>query len=407
MTTRREIARWGTDGLTDVWTPTTLDALGKDEAYFEQVLATSIPLLGIESRRTGIHGPFKEFRQLCLTAPAGRTIYPDVTILTASGHIIVVEVKRFVNSELRDRRVIAQIIDYASSLAVLSESELVSLFRGSSEAATWGHLISELFPDESDSDELAEVMLGRLSNGAVNLVIACDKIPPGLPEIVRGVAAQSTVGFDLDLVEVVPYVCEPQHSEILFIPSTRLTTEIVARTAITVTYREGDEQPSTRVETTSLEDVEDAIRTLKDTHTWTADEIEEAIREEGKSVVLDLMSFAKVNSHDGKFVSPAPKMAATFGFYIPITTENGSRSRRMVFSYTQGRDAIYVYIARFGQFLTSEVHSTYVERLGEIFGSAIDLSKSDAEVRLRELEGRLGQFKDLLLWLKEQVTDPE
>ena len=67
MTICSEISRWGTDGLTDVWTPTTLDALGKDEDYLEQVLATSIPLLGIESRRTGVHGPFQVIRQLPLT----------------------------------------------------------------------------------------------------------------------------------------------------------------------------------------------------------------------------------------------------------------------------------------------------------------------------------------------------
>ena len=67
MTICSEISRWGTDGLTDVWTPTTLDALGKNEDYLEQVLATSVPLLGIESRRTGVHGPFQVIRQLPLT----------------------------------------------------------------------------------------------------------------------------------------------------------------------------------------------------------------------------------------------------------------------------------------------------------------------------------------------------
>ena len=46
----------------------------------------------------------------------------------------------------------------------------------------------------------------RISIGQINLVIACDKVPSGLPEIVRGVSTQSAVAFELDLVEVAPFV---------------------------------------------------------------------------------------------------------------------------------------------------------------------------------------------------------
>ncbi len=131
---RRAIAQWTDRGLAATWTPTTLHAIGRDEQYLENVLSISAELLGLESRQTGIAGPFRVFRQLRLPTPTGRTIFPDMTILTASGHVLVVEVKRSINPELRDRAVIAQIVDYAASFAALSDSQILELFLGQSSA---------------------------------------------------------------------------------------------------------------------------------------------------------------------------------------------------------------------------------------------------------------------------------
>ncbi|MCY2989223.1 MAG: hypothetical protein NTY19_15320 [Planctomycetota bacterium] len=247
------VVRWNPLGNTERWQPTTLDRLNKDEKFFEEVLAGNVELLGLESRRTGIHGPFAIWRQLDLETPSGRSISPDIVILAASGHVIVVEVKRYVNPELRDRAVIAQIIDYASSFAALSEQQATQVF-GEGEDTTWTELVQRYFPNDPISDELAGVFLERLQSGELNLVIACDKIPAGLPDVVSGIASQRALGFDLDLVEVVPFVREStETAEILFVPSTRLATEIVSRTAVTVTYRQGDQRPSTTVQTTPID----------------------------------------------------------------------------------------------------------------------------------------------------------
>lgn len=161
MSRHQPIALWTASGG-ELWEPTTLDRLGKSEAAFEEVLAATPALLGLESRRTGIRGPFRVFRQLSLTTPAGRVIYPDIVLLAASGHAIVVEVKRASNPELRDRAVIAQIIDYASSFAALDESSLAVLFRTTFATDTWAELVAGLFPDESDADELADELLRRM-----------------------------------------------------------------------------------------------------------------------------------------------------------------------------------------------------------------------------------------------------
>ncbi len=124
----RSIVLWLPSGRTERWQPTTLDRLNKSEEFFEEALVNAPELMRLESRRTGVRGPLRIFRQLSMQTPSGRGIFPDIVVLAASGHVIVVEVKRYVNPELRDRAVIAQIIDYASSFAALPEqNELLSI----------------------------------------------------------------------------------------------------------------------------------------------------------------------------------------------------------------------------------------------------------------------------------------
>ena len=259
----RGIVGWSAPGEFERWSPTTLDQLGKSEEFLEDVLASSPELLLLESRRTGIRGPFKIFRQTSMRTPSGRRISPDIVILAASGHVIVVEVKLSVNPELKDRAVIAQIVDYASSFAALTEPQCVELF-GTAETSTWTDCVEQFFPGDAAPDELAEVLFERMQRGELNLVIACDKVPAGLPDVVAGIATQSALGFELDLLEVVPYVSEiSETGKILFVPSTRLATEIVSRTAVTVTYREGDSKPSTKVETTSIDNIEAGLKSAK------------------------------------------------------------------------------------------------------------------------------------------------
>jgi hypothetical protein len=85
------------DSTKTVWLHTTLDQIGKNEQYLESVIAETPELLCLETRKTGIYGPYTVFRQLTFTTPQSRQIIPDILIITASGDIIVVEVKLFAN----------------------------------------------------------------------------------------------------------------------------------------------------------------------------------------------------------------------------------------------------------------------------------------------------------------------
>ncbi|MCK9463062.1 MAG: hypothetical protein M0R80_25850 [Proteobacteria bacterium] len=242
------------------WRPTTLSAEGKDEKFLERLIAERPELLGLESRSTGIYGPFVPFSQLAFVTPQGRNIRPDLVFLTASGHAVIVEVKRYDNPELRERHVIAQVVDYAASFAALKPEELLRLFQPSAgAAASWPTLAELLFPEEADPQELAQTLLHRFRNGEIHLVIACDREPTGLRELVEGVASQSALSFGFSVVEVRPYVSDDKKNGILFFQSTAVETEIVARTAVTVTIERGAPEPGVTVTVDSPKKVEQAV----------------------------------------------------------------------------------------------------------------------------------------------------
>ena len=241
------------------WQTCTPRECGKDERFLEKVIGAHPQLLGLEDRRTNVHGPYVAFHQLRLDTPQGRTACPDIVFLTESGHIIVVEVKLSDNGELGDRRVVAQLLDYAASIAAYTESEIAVLF-GGDDGQCFPDVVRTLFPDAAGPEELATVLLERMQSAELHLVIACDGVPSGLREFVQGVTNQSALGsYELRVVELSPHRTEGRPG-VLLLPSTPIRTEIVARTAVNVTYLQGQPKPGVEVVVSSQDEVADAIR---------------------------------------------------------------------------------------------------------------------------------------------------
>lgn len=403
----RILSLWTASGVSQTWHPTTLKQLDKGEEVLEAAIAATPELLGLESRRTSIRGPYSVFRQLELPTPTGRLIYPDILLLAASGHVIVVEVKRYGNSELRDRSVIAQIVDYASSFAAVAKEEADAVRMLSADRPMpWGDLVEELFPGVEAADELAQTLLERMRSGELNLAIACDKVPPGLPEVVSGIVSQRTLGFELDLVEVTPYVREQDDDgAVLFVPSTRLATEIVARTAVTVTYRQGDQQPSTTVEVSDPEEIAERIEATRSPskgRRWEVDEAEKEFREHSDPTSLALWEFCKLHSAGGQFLSPRPTLNPSVGFYVDGLREDGRPARVLAFFYTLTW-GITIKLSAISTVLETDEMRQLCERLKAIFGTPFDTSLKEPGVSLKTLGPRFEQFKEAMLWVKERA----
>jgi len=304
--------------------------------------------------------------------------------------------------------VIAQIIDYASSFGTLTDQDCVDLF-GTDCKQTWPDCVAQMFPGDASPEELANVLRDRMQQGELNLVIACDKVPAGLPDVVSGIASQSTLGFDLDLVEVIPYVKEVNETaEILFVPTTRLETQIVSRTAVTVQYCEGDTQPTTQVQTTSLEDIEENLKGTRRVHpdarTWTAEETETEFRKNCPPVTVDLLEFVKQHSHGGEFMTSNKKQNAAFGFYVQGKYK-GRTKRLAIFTCVACWDAIYIQLLSADPIATPETRASFHDRLRAIFGDAADVEKRQMPISLKLMAAHVDEFKELMLWFKEQVTE--
>ena len=219
------------------WAPTTFRSLGEKEGYLERLIGKAPELLGLEDLRTHVKGRYAVFHQLNVETPSKQNVAPDIVFLTESGHVIVVEVKLADNGELRGRQVIAQLVEYAASLATYTERELVTLFdRDLPEGSSFSEVVRKYFPDYGGPTELGEELVRKIQGAEIHLVIACDGAPQGLRELVASVTAQNALGnYELRVCELVPYVGPAGRTGGIFVaPSGILHTEVVARTRVEV-----------------------------------------------------------------------------------------------------------------------------------------------------------------------------
>jgi hypothetical protein len=246
------------DASATAWQSKTLRELGRDERFLEQVIAAAPHLLGLDPYETGVAGPTVAISQRVLSTPTGRDVRPDLVLLSESGHIVVIEVKLSDNAELRDRRVVAQVIEYAASVASLSDEQAVE-WLGEVSDGSWTDAVRRWFPGAESAERLGDALRRRMRQAEIHLVIVSDGAPDGLRDLVRAVAGQAALGeFRLHVVELNPYVAHGVEG-VLLVPSALARTEIVARTAITVSYEVGSAQPSVSVVASSPAEVEEAI----------------------------------------------------------------------------------------------------------------------------------------------------
>jgi hypothetical protein len=230
------------DGESRTWIPTTIRALGKDEDFLEAQIGKAPALLGLEDLRTQVRGPYAAFHQLGVETPLYQNVAPDIVFLTASGHVVIVEVKLADNPDLRGRKVVAQIVEYAASIARYSEEELVELFDSDlTVGAPFSEVVRKHLPECDDPIDLANELVRKIQAAEIHLVVACDQAPEGLREFMKAVTAQQALGnYELRVCEVVPYIqAGGTGGGAILVPSGILRTEVVARTVVEVKAVDG------------------------------------------------------------------------------------------------------------------------------------------------------------------------
>ncbi|WP_414433241.1 hypothetical protein [Alcanivorax sp. IL2] len=174
-------------------------------------------------------------RQASARAITGTQKYPDIMFLTDTGDVGVVEVKRFGNPELQDRKVISQIIDYGATVTTLDEDKQVRMLRGpNSSAETLDQLVREVFPKSEYLSSLTAKIRRQLQYGQLHYIIACDRAPEGLATWVASVSQSSTTDFSIRVLEVCPYQQDDAPASLIWFSAPIIKTETIQRTTIRI-----------------------------------------------------------------------------------------------------------------------------------------------------------------------------
>ena len=228
------------------WEPTTFRRQGLRESDLEDVIYKQPELvdeLGDRVRFPQWH----IFRQVRLPRMGGTNIL-DLLMFSDDGQISVVEVKLDNNSDLRNpRNVLAQVIDYAAGLALLSQREL-------EQALGIKSLVDELaavFTDVPDVSRLTELIMRRLVEGEIDLIVVCDGIPEQFEDWINSISAQQSLAFQLRVIELRCFTSVDQG--ILMTVERPLKTRTIARTVVTIRQESGDSNVSVTVEAPTAE----------------------------------------------------------------------------------------------------------------------------------------------------------
>ena len=269
----------------------------------------------------------------------------------------------------------------------------------------WHEMVRRWFPEDDNSDELADVLLARLKRGEINLIIACDKVPPGTDTMIASIASQRALGFELGLVETVPFVREGElDGDIMFASSTWLETSIVARTAVTVTYRQGDAQPSTTVLATSMEEVQDAVQEETRGRVWTVEEVAQVVGDMADPTVTALFDFARAESANGKCVPTGRRISPIFVLLLEGFGEDELPHKRVVYGFIkEWGPNLTLYLEAAKSLLTAEACEEYHRKLIGLFGTDMSRDTTTPVIPLTVLRDRLTDFLDLMRWLKSLV----
>jgi hypothetical protein len=183
------------------------------EQELEQVLKNSQDLLKDENTSPEDGSSAVAFVASQLVLPeAGRL---DLLFIRRDGLPIAVEVKLARNAQSR-REVVAQAIDYLSSLTALTVDELDQLVEGRLEDA-----LRQLVMDDDTQFDLAWRSVGtNLRAGKARLVVALDDAPPPLERIFRFLTRFS--GLDAQLLTVQQY---PSTAGKIYVSRTRVDTK--------------------------------------------------------------------------------------------------------------------------------------------------------------------------------------
>jgi hypothetical protein len=207
------------------------DGLRIDEALLQRLIHHAPSILPVEE----IEPVFGGLRSICvelpLRGPSGEK-FVDNLLINPDGKICLVECKLWRNAQAV-REVVAQILDYASELSVMSYEGLVAAARKALRSTENDPIAERVLGqgyNEDDYSDFVDVVSRSLRLGNFLLLVMGDGIRPEATQICTLLQNRATMGFSLGLVETAIYASEHGGGPYYIQPRILIRTEIVTRT---------------------------------------------------------------------------------------------------------------------------------------------------------------------------------
>ncbi|OFX10430.1 MAG: hypothetical protein A2516_10580 [Alphaproteobacteria bacterium RIFOXYD12_FULL_60_8] len=176
---------------------------GPDSPYDEKWLQTLLHRHPTCLPMDQIEPGFPELVPVCmeLGLPCG---YLDNLFMTPEGDIVIVEVKLFRNPQAR-REVVAQALDYASSLFGMTYADLEeAVLKSDFDRAGKPDSLYSLFPEADTLEEPAfiDAVNAKLARGQIVVLVAGDGIRSDAEDMVNGLQSHAGFHFTFALVEL-------------------------------------------------------------------------------------------------------------------------------------------------------------------------------------------------------------
>jgi len=384
------------EGQQENWELTTLKDIGKYEDFLEKIIFNN-PELVIRTTGQRINESYVVRTQVPICSIQEGTIYPDLLILADNGEVTVVEVKIYGNDEMRNRKVLGQVLEYAVSLSECNEQDIVKILSPQkSNQSGLVEIIKSLFPNENDPDGLANNFVTNIGNGKLNLVIACDKAPQGFKELVHAISrGRSNLDYSMTVVELRPYVRESESfTKILIVPQNVITTEIVARTVVAVSLPDNNKKPLINVQTVDLEEIEQNLdRLQRQGKIWSDQDRRDAFMEWDNPVAKRLVDFIIERTYKGRISAGGVTKQATLGFYFPSMIEKGKSQQ--LFFLELNNERVHFFINQVRNNVPETISKWFEEQFALLFD--IDVAdKKEPLVDLKSINDKWSEFEKMI-----------
>ncbi len=205
-----------------------------DEYWLQNILAQAPDLLPVSTVDERVLPPLLSLGMEIPTL-AGPI---DNLFLSKNGHLVVVETKLWRNPDAR-RKVVAQILDYATHLRSWNYSKLEKLWAGNRRqpeepVEAPRSLWEAVRPADAEEKEWIDLVNDNLSKGRMTLLVVGDGIQSQIEHLAEIVSGQPGFLFRLALIELQLY--QLNEGQILVLPSTIARTKEIERAVVRVIY---------------------------------------------------------------------------------------------------------------------------------------------------------------------------